>query len=165
MPSKQVENSVGIARIQDSPFFGLIKEIFGSEELKILDVACGSGTDTRKALEKGFNAYGIDYDIENIGVGYKYYKDRGILLDDSGLPRIICADVTEPMPFRDDSFHGIYANAVMCTFKEKIIPFFREMVRLLKDGGVIYGKLVSDKLKEADPSLIPEGHTRRTLYI
>ena len=77
------------------------------EEMNILDWGCGRGREVLWLREQGYNAYGIDIDIEPIRNGIELFKAKGY--EDSSL-RLLSPDGKTDFP--DDFFHFTFSNQV-----------------------------------------------------
>lgn len=73
-----------------------------------------------------------------IGSG-THHRSGWLNSDIAGTPGTdIGLDITKPLPFRDESLHGIYGSEVIEHIpKQGVIPFLREAIRVLKPGGAL----------------------------
>lgn len=77
------------------------------EEMNILDWGCGRGRDVLWLREQGYNAYGVDIDIESIRNGINLFKAKGY--DDLTLGLLSPEGKTN---FPDNFFHFTFSNQV-----------------------------------------------------
>lgn len=98
-------------------------EQIGAGELKILDLGCGPGESTKRMLNKGYHAVGIDQSEEMV----KAAKARGIeAYKSSG----------DTLPFDDETFDALF----VCTsleWSEEPAQIVAEIARVLKPGGKV----------------------------
>lgn len=99
------------------------------EDVKVLDVGCGSGYSVNYLSEKGFDATGIDSSEEMINLGKERYKDINIKVMDAN-----------NLDFPNNYFDLILFECSLSVMKnsEKILEDCR---KLLKKNGII---LLSD---------------------
>ncbi len=98
------------------------------KKARILDVGCAAGRDTKVLYDKGFNVVGVDFSTELLKIARNKYPDLSF----------IKADIRK-LSFSDESFDGIYANAVFHhLLKRDMIPVLRDFNRILRPGGIIY---------------------------
>ncbi|OHE72201.1 MAG: hypothetical protein A2007_05995 [Verrucomicrobia bacterium GWC2_42_7] len=103
---------------------------------KILDMAAGCGTFVLNGLQNGYDVYGVE--PENWK--REYFKKKIFI---SGYPcqwnnRIIGA-IGETLPFRDESFDLITTYQTL-EHVRNVDSCIKEMLRVLKHGGVLYIK-------------------------
>lgn len=100
---------------------------------KILDMAAGCGQFVFRALNRGYNCYGIEPEEWKLDFIRKKAQVLGYPTD---WPSRIAAGVGEDMPYPDDSFDCItsYQTLEHVQNPHKVIS---EMVRITKPGGVI----------------------------
>ena len=109
---------------------------------RILDVGCGTGRTIEKLISSGAEITGIDLSEEMLGIAKKKF------------PRIsfINANIEDPLPFPDGSFHKIISSLTF-QFIADIREPLGELYRVLKPRGML---VVTDFLAGAplDWSLI-----------
>ena len=101
----------------------------------ILDIGCGLGgaSITMARDHSARHVTGIDIDSAVL--------DRAAaLVDKAELGAVITLNQVNPgpLPFENDQFNLAYVTAVTCHLQE-LKPFFEEVFRILKPGGVIVG--------------------------
>lgn len=107
----------------------LLREALVSKDLtnspKLLSIACSTGVIEKKMKdETGIPVYGVDAVHDSL----KTAKSRGILA--------VCIDISDQLPFRDDSFDFVFAGEII----EHIFDtrsFLQEINRVLKMGGYL----------------------------
>ncbi|WP_455538884.1 class I SAM-dependent methyltransferase [Terrisporobacter sp.] len=99
------------------------------ENVKVLDVGCGSGYSVNYLSQKGFNATGIDASKETIEIGRKKYKNINIQVMDANY-----------MDFPKDYFDLIIFECSLSIMKEPI-KILSDCRNFLKKDGLI---LLSD---------------------
>ncbi|TCP54656.1 methyltransferase family protein [Tumebacillus sp. BK434] len=90
---------------------------------RVLDVGCATGVSTRRLLERGYAAVGV----EQSPAMAELARGRGVEC---------CVSECDPLPFADDSFDAVFA----CTSLEwsaNPAGIVREMARVVKPGGII----------------------------
>lgn len=78
--------------------------------------------------------------FKGLQIGSGPHNRSGWLNSDiAGTPGVdIGLDITKPLPFPDESLHGIYGSEVIEHIpKQSVIPFLREARRVLKPDGVL----------------------------
>ena len=101
---------------------------FGDVDGKILDVACGTGTNFRY-LPETVELVGIDISPEMLARA----EDRLTELDTDGT--LLQMDA-QNLDFADDSFDAVISSLSTCTFPDPVAAL-REMSRVCKPGGTI----------------------------
>lgn len=97
-----------------------------TEDMTVLDIGCGGGTNVRRMAENARKAYGVDYSQKAVERSKKYCKIQSNA-------EIIRADVSS-LPFEDDTFDVITAIKTVF-FWPDLENDFREVKRVLKPGG------------------------------
>lgn len=102
----------------------------------ILDLGCGSGSDTEILLENGFKVCSADFSEEALSIMKTL------------VPEACCMkmDMTNPFPFDDNEFDIVVADLSLHYFEwnltEKIVS---EIKRVLKINGMLIARVNSDK--------------------
>ena len=121
----------------DQVLKGLFKPHF-----KILDAGCGEGRNLVYFVRNGYQVYGIDKNEDSIqmlkhliNTNNKEYL-RG---------RFIVGNVSE-MPYKSHEFDAIISSAVLhfAENKDHFLEMLREMVRVLKPGGILFARMATD---------------------
>jgi SAM-dependent methyltransferase len=102
--------------------------------LRILGLCCGGG-------QQGpvFAAHGMDVTILD-NSPRQLDREREVAAREGYEITLVEADVTEPLPFADESFDIIF-NPVSLVYVEDLYPVFRECSRVLKKGGLMIAGL------------------------
>jgi ubiquinone/menaquinone biosynthesis C-methylase UbiE len=110
----------------------MISKLNLRESDHILDVATGTGEPglTIAAKLKTGKVTGIDLSEKMLEVATEHAANRGVQNFQT-----VCCDASE-MPFEDDTFDGITCRLGFMFFPEMEVTL-REMIRVLKPGGVI----------------------------
>lgn len=102
-------------------------------EKKILD--CGVGGSSPKIAvfsERGYDAHGVEISNTQIERAQKYAKENNLDY------KIVKADMRK-LPYEDESFSFVYSyHSIMHLTKEGTIKAIKEMLRVLKKGGLLY---------------------------
>jgi ubiquinone/menaquinone biosynthesis C-methylase UbiE len=101
---------------------------FGDVNGRVLDVACGNGTNFRY-LPDTVNLVGIDISPEMLANAQQQLAKLGL----DGMLREMDA---QDLEFADDSFDAVISALSTCTFPDPVAAL-REMERVCKPGGTI----------------------------
>ena len=114
--------------------------MFKKKNIKILDLASGSGKNTFAAVDKGFKVYCVDYSKPGLDLTLKTVKKKKNC-------KVYCLDITKnKLPFSSNFFDGIIATQVLDhVFKEDVDFIISEMKRVLKKNGKTLLNLMSTK--------------------
>jgi SAM-dependent methyltransferase len=99
----------------------------------ILDLGCGPGTMVLRALEQGYNAWGIDLDDQKITLARAWALERGFPPD--VVSRIVIADAGD-MPFGSQYFDVVSSYHVLEHVAD-LPSVLAEAVRVTKRGGFL----------------------------
>ena len=125
-----------------------------TEDMVVLDIGCGGGTNVKRMAENAQKAYGVDYSKKAVERSKEYNKTQSNV-------EIIEASVSN-LPFDDNTFDIITAIKTVF-FWPDLENDFKEVKRVLKPGGLFAiivdynganGKKVmkfAEKLLEMDP--------------
>lgn len=103
---------------------------------KALDLGCGLGQYTKYLLDRGFDTLSADISIEALNKLKENIKNA----------KIIQLDMSNTLPFEDNSFDLVFANLSIHYFDEKTTQnLIKEIRRILKDGGYFIGSVNSSK--------------------
>lgn len=135
------------------PYQELTREIINNLEIKegdsILDLGSGTGNIALEVEKKGAIVVGIDS------------SEEGVRLHKKKLPKSlpIQGDITNKLPFNDNTFDKVYSNNVLYTIDINKRPFiYREIYRVLKPGGIF---VISNISKEFKPIKIYLDHIKK----
>lgn len=103
---------------------------------KALDLGCGLGQYTKYLLDRGFDTLSADISIEALNKLKENIKNA----------KIIQLDMSNTLPFEDNSFDLVFANLSIHYFDEKTTQnLIKEIRRILKGGGYFIGSVNSSK--------------------
>jgi len=94
----------------------------GKGKLKLLDVGCSDGKISKLFSERGYNVYGVDISVKAL----KKAKEGGI--------KVIRADITKRLPFRDAKFDVVFCGEVLEHVLDPM-SLLKEIHRVLKPYG------------------------------
>lgn len=121
----------------DNTFKDLKEE---KEDIKLLDVGCGTGSYAVALAEKGYQLTAIDLDAEMISLAESKMKEARVEVDFYRL-----AMLNLKKKFKKASFDGIYiiGNVLVHLKKEEIKDFLSLAANLLKENGKIFIQIVN----------------------
>ena len=118
------------------PWIEKYEEIFMPFKGRLLDLGCGVGQYSSYFESKGFDVTAGD--ISERALTYLNQKNPSI--------KTVRLDMTEPLPFADDSFDVVFANLSIHFFStEDTENLIAEVKRILKKGGLFIGSCNSSK--------------------
>ena len=98
---------------------------------KILDLGCGYGFYTDYLRSIGGDVIGVDGAQTMVDIAKEKNPDCTFMT----------ADITQPLPFEDDSFDIVFCNQVLMDI-ENVETVLKECKRVLKSGGILYYSIV-----------------------
>ena len=102
----------------------------------VLEIGCGSGVYAlHLAQTVGCSVTGIDINALGIRNANQLALDGGM----GGQVRFEVCDVSQPLPFADETFDAVFANDVLCHIPGRP-SLICEMHRVLKPGGIMFLK-------------------------
>ena len=88
----------------------------------ILELGCGTGSDTARLAGEGYSVTAIDLSGEAIG---------------QAMARFMVADMTQRLPFADGGFDAVMSNVAMHMFPDGVTrALFAQVGRLVRAGGL-----------------------------
>ena len=120
-----------LARIKRLTVKILLKRFNRSHDVRILEVACGTGTLSHLLAKKGFNVLALDKSYSMI----KHAQNKS---DNSGIGRItaVCGDASN-MPFYSASFDAVIIQFGLHEMKNRVrIDSGREIIRIAKKNAI-----------------------------
>ena len=119
------------------------------KEGKLLELGAGLGKDTRYFAQHGLYVVSTDFSDKALDVSkWESTMKKVMNIDYQNV------DIKNPLPFKDQEFDVLYAHAVLHYFSHDITDqIFREIHRVLKDGGVFATLLKSKEDPEVANSL------------
>ena len=117
---------------------------------KVLGLACGGAQQMPILTAAGANCTVLDYSEKQLESERKVAEREGYEIE------IVCADMTKPLPFEDDTFDMIVHPVSNC-YVEEVLPIWRECYRILKKGGRLLAGLdngINFLFNEVDEGLI-----------
>ena len=110
------------------------QEVLNSCKTKVLDLGCGTGNDTLYLTEKGFQVIACDYShvaLEKVAKQIKTAQTKFV-------------DISQPLPFEDNSFDLIIADLSLHYFDEKTtFEVMKEIKRILTLNGSLIARVNS----------------------
>ncbi len=107
------------------------------DEAVVLDLGCGWGRVLKPVLDRGAQAVGLDISGGMLEVCARHLKKNG------HTPRLARGDATL-LPFANETFDMVYSLLVLQHLsKENGLEVFREVRRILKQGGEAYIRVPS----------------------
>lgn len=101
-----------------------------------LDLGCGLGQYTKYLMDKGFDVMSADISLEALKILKKNISNAKVEL----------LDMSNPLPFEDNSFDLVLANLSIHYFDEQTtLSLLREIRRILKTDGYFMGTVNSTK--------------------
>ncbi|MGJ3236619.1 class I SAM-dependent methyltransferase [Marivirga sp.] len=139
MDWKQLNNELGNI---DLYWLDFILKGYMSENAKVLDAGCGEGRNLTYSLKNGMDVFGIDQNPEAIQL-LKLIAKQYKIEDIEARFQVMKLD---KILFPDDTFDVINCSAVLHFAKslEHFISMLSELVRLLKPGGKIFIRTMTD---------------------
>jgi SAM-dependent methyltransferase len=101
---------------------------------KILGLASGGGQQMPIFSALGAECTVLDYSQKQIGSEIAVAKREGYTIN------TVRADMTKPLPFKNDTFDFIFHPVSNC-YIENVIPVWKECYRVLKKGGILMAGL------------------------
>lgn len=106
------------------------------QNAKIVDLGCGSGSDTDFLLKKGFSVCSTDFSEEALKVLKSLVPQA----------KALKVDLTEKLPFEDNEFDVVVADLSLHYFEWVLTKQIEtEIKRILKNEGIIIARFNSDK--------------------
>ena len=94
----------------------------------ILELGCGTGHDAARLAEAGYSVTAIDLSGEAVERARARY---------GSMARFAVADMTQRLPFPDDSFDAVMSNVAVHMFPDGVTrAVFAETGRLVRPGGL-----------------------------
>lgn len=114
------------------PYLPLFKNI----STPVLDLGCGTGNDTLYLMEKGFNVISVDYSDSALSILKQYIPSATTQK----------LDISNPLPFKNDSFEVVVADLSLHYFdSETTKEILSEIKRILTKGGYFFARVNSIK--------------------
>jgi len=118
-------------------FDEMLAKVAGS---RVLDLGCGFGQLSKHFKDRGFDVTAVDFSENALS----------ILKSHSPGIKTMVHDITKKLPFESDSFDVIIANLSLHYFDEESTrSAIAEIERVLTDGGLLIGSVVSTEEYEA----------------
>lgn len=129
----------------------------------VLELGCGQGRDAMWLASAGHVVYGLDHSRVGLSRAASSAMNDGIPL------RLLLNDYSEPLPFSEGLFDGVYAHLSLHYFNDQDTQHvLDDIFRVLKPGGVLYFTVrsVADPLHGQGQMLEEDmfcrsGHVRR----
>lgn len=155
------QNAVHVARAYEdadlSNVYEIIHSLYGVPSL-LLEVGGGSGRDACALIGRGYEVIYSDASIRMAQEALHYHKSLKW--------RSIVCKLPEPLPFRDASFDGVIAIAVLMHLTAiGIVGSIREIHRVLKPGGKLVTSLPSARADMATALIDEKGRLMNLMDI
>jgi SAM-dependent methyltransferase len=110
------------------------------DDIKLLDVGCGTGSYSIALAEKGYQLKAVDIDAEMISIAESKMEEARVDVD---FYRLGMLNLKEK--FKSASFDGIYiiGNVLVHLKREEIKEFLELAAQLLRDSGKIFIQIVN----------------------
>lgn len=123
----------GVWDVLLTPTKAVPKEWFPDfKNLKILGLASGGAQQMPIFKALGANCTVLDYSLKQLE------SEREFALKEGYDITIVHHDMTKPLPFKEASFDLVF-HPVSNVYIEKVKPLFKEISRVLKNGGILLG--------------------------
>ena len=112
------------------------------EKFKILDAGCGDGRNLIYFVRHDYQVWGIDKNPNSIEMLKHLVKSVN---DHYPLSRFIVAHA-EDLPFQLNEFDAVISSAVLhfAESKKHFFAMLKEMIRVLKTGGIFFCRMTAD---------------------
>lgn len=111
-----------------------IENVLTSNNIRVLDLGCGTGRHAIPLYNLGYKPYGFDISKNAVDQLKTKLSESGYLTDN-----IIVADMFEQFPYQDSFFDSIFSIATIYHGTMANINFaLSEVARVLRTGGVFY---------------------------
>lgn len=100
-------------------------------EMRILDWGCGRGRSVAKLLQAGYDAYGVDIDLDTTELGRPFFGENGFDFD----KRVSLIEANGSVSHPDNNFHFIYSLQVL-EHVESLETVVAEIHRITHPGGM-----------------------------
>ncbi len=114
-----------------------LQEIFPKGNKKMLEVGCGSAFVSLFFAKQGYAVTCLDINKNILDVARKNFKKEGV-------KGTFVVRSAEHLPFEDKEFDVVSSFGLMEHFEDPSIAF-REMVRILKPGGLFFADIVPNR--------------------
>jgi ubiquinone/menaquinone biosynthesis C-methylase UbiE len=112
---------------------------FKRDNIRILEVGCGTGANIWYIAREGFLAYGIDGSKSGIDQAKKRIKDEGLTAN------LVVGDVIE-LPYQDNFFDAVIdVECLVANNHDNTKLILKEINRILKKDGLFYSRTLSEK--------------------
>ena len=126
---------------------------FSAENGPVLDLACGTGSDSFWLKKRGIPSVACDYSLKGLNLFHTYLPD---------IP-VVCFDMTNSFPFSQETFKMLICDMGLHFFsEEKTFFILHEIQRILKKGGTAFFRI--NAIEDLDPDKI-EGEIETHFYL
>lgn len=110
------------------------------EQIKILEVGCGTGANIWYIARERFSAYGIDGSKVALEIGRERLQKEGLHAD------LTVGDIVK-LPYKNDQFDAVIDNeCIYANNANNSKKILAEIYRVLKPAGLLYSRTFSDKM-------------------
>ncbi len=118
------------AHSQQQTSFAEIAQATIPQHSTVLELGCGEGNDAAYFASQGHTVVATDFSEIIIAQNSKRYDHAGL--------QFIRQDISQPLPFPDNSFDAVYARLSLHYFTDAVTrTVFQEIARVLKPGGAL----------------------------
>jgi len=140
---KHKESEGRYNRVTDFARFAYFNFMKNKKKASVLDLCSGKGADSIFFHNKGLKVTSVDYSGEAIKQFNETQKRYEIFLSN------LVKDITEPLPFQDESFEYVYVRLGLYYFTEdELKNILLEIRRVLKSEGLLIFQVKSTSDKE-----------------
>lgn len=122
-----------LAKISGPSVFVELTARYFPRGAQILELGAGTGQDTHFLVDHGFQVTATDFSKPALDLNWKTAN-----AESRNRLQIQQFDLSEPFPFRKQSFDVVYAHLVVHYFNRQTIQqIFNEISRVLRPGGIV----------------------------
>jgi ubiquinone/menaquinone biosynthesis C-methylase UbiE len=131
------ENPQTQNQLFDLTKINFLEEILGTGKKKMLEVGAGSAYVSLYFAKRGFDCTCLDINAPILKIAEKNFEKENA-------KGKFVVGTAEKLPFKDNSFDIVSSFGLMEHFADPL-PAFREMIRVLKPGGLFFADIVPNR--------------------